>query len=106
MPIRWSALKVSEAADMIEGYVKQAAEPLEQARLVAREAREIANLPQYVDLDFCRLLGEIDRAIGGDHFEPVGRLRSAIESIRKALPGGAVMAEQTKLKAGTIQQLM
>ena len=97
MPIKWSALKVSEAADMLEGYVKQAAEPLEQARLVAREARKIANLPQYVDQDFCRLLGEIDRAIGGSQFEPVGRLRSAIESIRKALPSG---------KAETMQKLM
>ena len=106
MPIRWSALKVSEAADMIEGYVKQAVEPLEQARLVAGEARKIANLPQYLDQDFCRLLGEIGRAIGGDHFEPVGRLRSAIESIRKALPSGGVEAEWSRLKNGTIQQLM
>ena len=46
MPIRWSALKVSEAADMIEEYINKAAEPLEQVRIVAREAGKIANLPQ------------------------------------------------------------
>jgi len=31
MPIRWSALKVSEAAGMIEEYLNKAVEPLEQA---------------------------------------------------------------------------
>ena len=41
VPIRWSALKVSEAADKIEELINQAAEPLEQARIVAREARKI-----------------------------------------------------------------
>jgi hypothetical protein len=49
MPIRWSALKVSEAADIMEEFVEKAAEPLEQVRIVAREARKIANLPQYGD---------------------------------------------------------
>lgn len=65
MPIKWSALKVSEAADMIEEFVNQVVEPLEQARLVAREARNVPNLPQYVDQDFVRLIGEIEHAIGG-----------------------------------------
>lgn len=43
MPIRWSALKVKEATDMIEKFVNQAVEPLEQARIVASEARKIEN---------------------------------------------------------------
>ena len=38
MPIKWNPLLVSDAAGMIEGYLKEAAEPLEQARTVAREA--------------------------------------------------------------------
>lgn len=65
MPIRWSALKVSEAADMMEEFIKQAAEPLEQVRIVAREARKLPNLPQYIDWEFGRIIGEVDRAIGG-----------------------------------------
>ena len=28
MPIKWSALKASEAADMIEGFLDEAVEPL------------------------------------------------------------------------------
>ena len=73
MPIRWSTVKVSEAMDMVEKFVNQAAEPLEQARLVAQEARKIDNLPQYVDQHLCRVIGEIDRAIG----QPVGAGRPA-----------------------------
>ena len=106
MPIKWSALKVSEAADMMEEFVNQAVEPLEQVRIVAREARQIANLPQYVDQVITRLLGEIDRAIGGSQWEPEGRLRSTIEAIRKSLPDGSIEAEQERLKHGTTHSLM
>ena len=45
MPIKWSALMVSEALDMVEEFVNQAVEPLEQAQIVVNEARNIANLP-------------------------------------------------------------
>jgi len=100
MPIRWSALKVSEAASMIEDFVNQAAEPLEQARIAASEARKIDNLPEYVDQYFMRLLGEIERAIGGSQLEPVGRLKAAIEAIRKAIPKQATEGEQASLKSG------
>ena len=40
VPIKWSALKVSEAADKIEELINQAAEPLEQARIVAQRSPE------------------------------------------------------------------
>ena len=101
MPIKWSALLVSEAMDMVEEFVNQAAEPLEQAKLVAVEARKIANLPQYIDQDIARLVSEIERAIGGSQFEPTGRLRAAIESVRKSIPDGAVEAEQESAKHGS-----
>jgi len=106
VPIKWSALKVREAADMMEEIVNEAIEPLERVLIVAREARQIANLPQYVDQDINRLIGEIQRAIGGTHYEPEGRLRGCIESIRKSLPDGAVEAEQEKLKHGTTHSLL
>ena len=56
MPIKWSALRVSEAMDMVEEFVDQAAGPLEQAKLVANEARGIPNLPQYLDQRLIRLV--------------------------------------------------
>ena len=101
MPVKWSALKVNEAMDMVEEYVNQAVEPLEQVRIVANEARNIPNLPQYVDQHLIRIIGEIDRAIGGSQWEPVGRLKTGIQSVRESLPDGAVDEEKKRLENGS-----
>ncbi len=101
MPVKWSALRVNEAMDMVEEYVNQAVEPLEQARIVASEARNIPNLPQYVDQYLVRIIGEIDRAIGGSQWEPVGRLKTGIQSVRDSLPEGAIDEEKKKLESGS-----
>ncbi len=106
MHIRWSALQVSEAADMLEQYVNQAAEPLECAREVARAALQISNLPEYVAQDFRGLLGEIERAIGGGRFEPVGRLRARLKSIRDDLPKDALESEQKRRELGEQKSLV
>jgi len=100
VPIKWSALRVAEAMDMAEEFINQAAEPLEQAKLVAVEARKITNLPQYVDQDIARLISEIERVIGGSQWEPIGRLRATIESVRKSIPDGAVEAERESARQG------
>ncbi len=101
MPVKWSALMVNEAMDMVEEYVNQAVEPMEQARIVAREARNIPNLPQYVDQYLVRIIGEIDRAIGGSQWEPVGRLKTGIQSVRDSLPDGAVDEERKRIENGS-----
>ena len=101
MPIKWSPLMVNEAMDMVEGYINQAVEPLEQARIVVRESRNIPNLPQYVDQHLLRIIGEIDRAIGGSQWEPVGRLKAGIQSVRESLPDGAVDEEKKRLENGS-----
>ena len=85
MPIKWSALRVSEAMDMVEDYISQAAEPLEQAKLVANEARIIANLPQYLDQRLVRLIIDIER---------IDYIRNSINAVRNELPDGAVEAEK------------
>lgn len=46
---RRSALRVSEAMDMVEEFIGEAAELLEQVNIVATEARKIPNIPQYLD---------------------------------------------------------
>ena len=101
MPVKWSPLMVSEAMDMVEEYVNQAVEPLEQARIVASEARNILNLPQYVDQHLLRIIGEIDRAIGGSQWEPEGRLKAGIQSVRESLPDGAVDEERKRIESGS-----
>ena len=85
MPIKWSALRVSEAMDMVEDYTSQADEPLEQAKIVANEARNIANLPQYLDQRLVQLIINIER---------IDYIKSSIEAVRRDLPDGAVEAEK------------
>jgi len=105
VPIRWSALKVSEAAGMIEEYLNQAVEPLEQAMIVAREARKLDNLPQYIDQDFANIIGKIDGCLGSSQW-PTGWFKSTVEHIRKHLPSGAVEADQASQKYGSQQTLI
>ncbi len=110
MPIKWSALKVSDAADMIEEYVKQAAKPLEQARIVALEARKIDNLPQYIEQGLNSILAEIERVTGGEgswskeHQD--GSIKRAIDRLRDDIPKDALKADQTSQKYGSQSALV
>ena len=106
MPIKWSALKVSEATGMIEEFFSQSVEPLEQARIVAREARKLDNLPQYIDQGFSRIISEIDRAIGGSQWEPIGRIRAGIQAVRDNIPGGALEADKAMAQYGSTPALV
>ena len=85
MPIKWSALRVNEAMDMVEEYVNQAAEPLDQAKIVASEARNITNLPQYLDQRLARLSVDIER---------IDYIKSSIGAVRRDLPNEAIEAEK------------
>jgi len=91
VPIKWSALMVSEAMDMVEEYVNQASDPLEQAKIVANEARKIPNLPQYLDQRLVRLACDIER---------INYIKSSISAVRKDLPNGAVEAERISVRHG------
>ena len=91
MPIQWSAVKVSEAMDMTAEFVSQAAEPLEQAEIVARQARTIAHLPGYLDQRLIRLITQIER---------IDNVKEAIKAVRNAIPDGAIKAEQENLRHG------
>jgi hypothetical protein len=91
MPIRWSALLVSEAMDMVEEFVNQAADPLEQAKIVANEARKIPNLPQYLDQRLVRLVCDIER---------IDYIKSSVKAVRDDLPDGAVEAERISASHG------
>ena len=85
MPIKWSALRVSEAMDMVDEFVNQAAEPLEQAKLVANEARSIPNLPQYLDQRLIRLVIDIER---------IDSIRNSVKAVRSDLPDEAIEDEK------------
>ena len=85
MPIKWSALRVSEAMDMVEEYIDQAAEPLGQAKIVANEARNITNLPQYLDQRLVRLIIDIER---------IDSIKNSINAVRRDLPDETIESEK------------
>jgi hypothetical protein len=77
--------------DMAEEFVNQAAEPLEQARIVANEARNIDYLPQYLDQRLVRLIIDIER---------IDYIKSSIEAVRKNLPSESIEAERKSISHG------
>ena len=110
MPIKWSALQVSEVTDRIEAEVEKLREPLENIRGIIDEASTIPNLPDYIKQRFVSILSETERIIDGVHpwnQEPYpGVLQRAVESIRRDLPQDTLQAEQTKRQYGSQQTLV
>jgi hypothetical protein len=110
VPIKWNALKVSEATDKIEELINRAAEPLEQARNVAKEAKELLNLPQYVGQGLNSILAEIERVTGGEvswskeHQD--GSIKRAIDRLRDDIPKDAIQSDQASRKYGSTQSLV
>jgi len=97
MPIKWSAIKVSEAMDDIERQINLAESFLAEARVKAEIARAIADLPQYVDQRLIRLTCDIER---------IDNVKSSIEAVRQSIPEGAIDAERERLKNGSQQSLI
>lgn len=97
MPIKWSAVKVSDAMDEVEGQVNLAEAFLREAKTKAEADRKIADLPQYIDQRLIRLICDIER---------INNIRSAIEAVRKSIPDGAIEAERERLRDGSQQSLI
>jgi len=97
MPIKWSAVKVSEAMDKVEAQVILADQFIAEAKAKAEEARRIANLPGYLDDRLFRLLTQIER---------IDSVKDAIEAVRKAIPDGAIEAEGNDTRHGSTQSLI
>ena len=97
MPIKWSAVQVSEAMDEVEKQVSLAEPFLGEARAKAEAARRIADLPQYIDERLVTLLTKMRRLDSVQH---------SIEAVRDAIPDEAIEAEQDRIRHGSQQQLM
>jgi len=97
MPIKWSAVKVSEAMDEVEKEVSLAEVFFAEARAKASVALNIADLPGYMEDRIRRLIGDIDR---------IDYVKGAIKSVRSAIPDGAIEAERESLKYGSQQSLV
>ena len=110
MPIKWSALKVSEAMDMAEEFVNQVREPLESAKLTIEEAKKLPKLPEYMIADLRGVEGEIERVLGSyQTFSQIfyeGSIHRAIGRVRRDLPKDAIKAETERAKLGNQQSLV
>ena len=98
MPIKWSAVEVSEAMDEVQKQLDQADPFILQALARAREARRIPNLAGYVDDRLARLASCL--------VEDFGRIKAAVTSVRQSIPGGAIEAEREATKNGKTEKLM
>jgi len=97
MPIKWSAVKVSEAMDDVERQINLAESFLTEAKAKAEAARKIADLPQYVDQRLVRLICDVER---------IDNVKSSIEAVLKSIPDGAIEAEREHIKNGSQQSLI
>ena len=97
MPIKWSAVRVSEAMDEVERQINLAEAFLVEAKVKVIEARKIANLPQYLDDRLIRLITQIER---------IDYVKDTVTGIRKAIPDGALETERDRIKYGSQQTLI
>jgi len=97
MPIKWSAVKVSEAMDEVEKQVFLADQFIDEAKTKAEEAKKIDNLPEYISQRINRLIDQLERIKG---------VKESIESVRKDIPDGAIEAERDADKHGSTKPMM
>jgi len=97
MPIKWSAVKVSEAMDEVEQQVLLADQFIAEAKTKAVAAKKIADLPQYMEQRINSLIDQLNR---------MEYIKGAIETIRKDIPDGAIEAERERTKHGSQQGLI
>ena len=97
MPIKWSAVKVSEAMDQVQQQLDLAESFLAEARAKASVALNIADLPQYMEQRINSLIDQLNR---------MEYIKGAIETIRKDIPDGAIEAERERTKHGSQQGLI
>jgi ribosome-binding factor A len=98
MPIKWSALKVKEAMDEVELQLTCAQPFIDQALAKVQEARRIPNLAGYMDDRLARVQWDIK--------EKFNRIKAAVDSVRKAIPEGAIETERESTKHGSQQSLI
>ena len=98
MPIRWSAVRVSEAVDEIEELTKSMGATLWQIRGKAQELRRIPNLPGYIAQPTAAMASRVD------NFNTY--LKGYIERIRDHIPKDALEDERKALEYGSQQSLI
>jgi len=98
MPIRWSALRVSEDVDDIEELFNSITPTLWRMREKAEELRRIPNLPGYIDQPTATMTFKVD------NFNSY--MKGYIQRIRDHIPKDALEEERKALEYGSQKSLI
>ena len=98
MPIRWSALRVSEDVDDIEELMNSITPTLWRMREKAEELRRIPNLPGYIDQPTATMTFKVD------NFNSY--MKGYIQRIRDHIPKDALEEERKAREYGSQQSLI
>ena len=98
MPIRWSAVSVSQKVDEIEELFNSVTPTLWQIREKAEELRRIPNLPGYIDQPAYMMTDKIGRFKGS--------MKGYVERIRNLIPKDALEEERKAAEYGNQQSLI
>jgi hypothetical protein len=98
MPIRWSALRVSEDVDDIEELFNSITPTLWRMREKAEELRRIPNLPGYIDQPTATMTFKVD------NFNSY--MKGYIQRIRDHIPKDVLEEERKAREYGSQQSLI
>lgn len=98
MPIRWSAVRVSENVDEVEELMSSIRPTLWRIREKAEELKRIPNLPGYIDQPANTMTFKV--ATFNDY------MKGYVERIRKLIPQDALNEERKTLEYGSQESLM
>jgi hypothetical protein len=98
MPIKWSAVAVSDKVDEMEKLYNSITPTLWQVLEKAEELRRIPNLPGYIDQPAHSLVLKIQNF---NH-----SMKSSCQCIRDRVPPDALKEQRKVLEYGSVQPLM
>jgi len=98
MPIKWSAVRVSDNVDEIEELMNSVRPTSWRIREKAEELRRIPNLPGYIDQPTATMTFKVDNF--NDY------MKGYIERIRNLIPKDALQEERKALEYGSQQSLV
>ena len=98
MPIKWSALRVSENVDEIEELMNSIKPTLWRIREKAEELRRVPNLPGYIDQPTATMTFKVDNF--NDY------MKGYCQRIRDHIPQDALKEERKALEYGSTQSLI
>ena len=98
MPIKWSAVKVSQNMDEVEELMNSIKLTLWRIREKAEELKQVPNLPGYIDQPTATMTFKVD------NFNTY--MKGYIERIRNLIPKEVLEEERKALEYGRQQSLI